>query len=465
VAGGLSALYGIAQYFGWDPILPAGAYHIGEGIWTIVRPPATLGYVSYFATWLLCVAFLSMGLAAMEKSSAWRSIAYAAAAVATIAMFLTGTRAAGVGLLAGVAVWMWASGFRVPRRGIAAAALVIAAGAAFYFSPAGAQMRSRTRWFVEDPTGGARPKLWRDSLVMAVRHPLAGFGPETFTAQFPHFESPDLARAYPDFAHESPHNIFLDALVSQGIAGLLVLAGFCAAGLWAARHSPWLAAALAAAIVAQQFTVFTIPTALILYTTIALAMRPSESQPARGGFILAIPALAFLYFAGRLAISDHSLELARRALNAGDLPAASAAFDRYQQQALPGTASGVWYSRATLAFAQKAPYPVLRMRATAESGAAALAATETAEDPFNAWYQLAMLYATQNDAAGTERSLRAAIAAKPNWFKPHWTLAQLLLLQRRLPEAEREATLAANLNGDKNPEVARTLAEVKSCCK
>src|ERR1035438_2043424 len=41
VAGAVTAVYGIAQYLGWDPILPAAAYHIGAGIWTIVRPPST----------------------------------------------------------------------------------------------------------------------------------------------------------------------------------------------------------------------------------------------------------------------------------------------------------------------------------------------------------------------------------------------------------------------------------------
>ena len=41
VAAAITALYGIAQYFGWDPFLPAAAYHIGEGVWTIVRPPGT----------------------------------------------------------------------------------------------------------------------------------------------------------------------------------------------------------------------------------------------------------------------------------------------------------------------------------------------------------------------------------------------------------------------------------------
>src|ERR1700681_3053837 len=71
VAGLMGGAYGIAQYLGWDPLLPAAAYHIGEGIWTIVRPPGTLGYVSYFATWLLFVIFLSLALMRLENSAVW----------------------------------------------------------------------------------------------------------------------------------------------------------------------------------------------------------------------------------------------------------------------------------------------------------------------------------------------------------------------------------------------------------
>src|SRR5471032_2296174 len=93
-----SGAYGIAQYLGWDPLLPAAAYHTGEGFWTIVRPPGTLGYASYFATWLLFVIFLSLALANLETSAAWRRVAWAACAVATAAMLLTGTRAAVLGL-------------------------------------------------------------------------------------------------------------------------------------------------------------------------------------------------------------------------------------------------------------------------------------------------------------------------------------------------------------------------------
>ncbi len=270
-AGGITALYGVAQYLGWDPILPAAAYHIGEGILTIVRPPSTLGYVSYFATWLLFVFFLSLALPGR--------LAKICAVLALIAMLLTGTRAAFLGLLAGAIVWLLWRRFRVPRRTLLAAATAACAIGALYISPLGQPLRSRARWFAEDPWGGARPLLWRDSLMMGLARPLTGHGPETFTAAFPHYESAALARAYPDFAHESPHNIFLDALVQQGIPGLLLLAAWCALGFaaaWKIRAThpvlaPCLAAALAAGIVSQQFTAFTIPTAVIFFATIALA--------------------------------------------------------------------------------------------------------------------------------------------------------------------------------------------------
>ena len=101
VAGLAAGAYGIAQYFGWDPLLPASAYHVGEGIWTIVRPPGTMGYVSYFATWLLMCAFLGLWLGAADDHPAWRRAGYFAAALCFVAMALPGTRAALAALAAG----------------------------------------------------------------------------------------------------------------------------------------------------------------------------------------------------------------------------------------------------------------------------------------------------------------------------------------------------------------------------
>jgi O-antigen ligase len=458
-AGALTALYGIAQYLGWDPILPAAAYHIGEGLWTIVRPPSTLGYVSYFATWLLFVLFLSLALPGR--------VAKICAALALIAMLLTGTRAALLGLAAGAAVW---SGMRFrPSQAPSRRALWRAAscgGAALlvlmvlYLSPAGQPLRSRARWFAEDPWGGARPLLWRDSLLMGLSRPFAGHGPENFTADFPHYESAALARAFPDFAHESPHNIFLDALVSQGVAGLLLLAAWCGLGFaatWKVRDkhrdlAACLAAALAAGIVSQQFTVFTIPTAVIFFVTIALAvgLAAGPAEPVRR-FPLAIP---LLYFAARLAFADHALALTQRDLAAGNLAAAAAHYER------SGKTSDLWYSRALLALAGKASLITVRLQAFQLAAAAGERATRTAEDPFNAWYSLSAIYAGRNDTPGAERCLRAAIAAHPRWFKPHWMLAQVLRLESRCEDALYEAALAVDLDGGKHPEVARTLQEL-----
>ena len=469
-----SGAYGIAQYFGWDPFQPAAAYHVGEGIWTIVRPPGTMGYASYFATWLLMAVFLSLALAQWETRALWRRMAAIAAAVAFVAMLLTGTRAAVLGLGAGGALWVGWSGYRIPRRWLLAAAVLAVGGVGFYVSPPGEQLRSRVRWFVEDPWGGARPLLWRDSFRMGIRRPAAGYGPEVFSGTFPHFESKELAGAYPNFAHESPHNMFLDALVAQGIPGLLVLFGLCGAGFaaaWRLRRrnlevAACLAAALAAGIVSQQFTAMTVPTAVLFFTTIALAVGlASEATASRPSIVWLAAApvigLALAYLALRLVAADQALEAAKRGLDAADLRAASAAYESYGRWRLPGAGADLWYSRALMDMARKSTDMALIERAFAQSEDAAERAIRGAEEPFNAWYNAAQLTALENNYGGTERCLRAAILAFPYWFKPHWTLAQVLALQARGEEAEWEARLAVELDGGKDPEVAETLRQIR----
>jgi O-antigen ligase len=465
--GVLVASFGILQYSGWDPLVGGAAYHIGEGFWTIVRPPGTLGYVSYFANWLLVTIFLSLVLARNEADLIWRRIAYTSAALSFVAMLLTGTRAALLGLGAGLCVWLFRSGFRVSRAWILAGVGVCLAMAGFYVSPPGQPLRSRMRWFVEDPWGGARPSLWRDSLAMFWHRPIAGYGPEVFTATFPHFESEKLARAYPDFIHESPHNIFLDAAVSQGVIGVSILALLFAVGF--RKASAGLAAALAAAVVAQQFTVFTVPTALITFVTLALAVACDAGPPVEGKepfaavrYATPLFAMVFLYVAIRLAGADYELALAQRSLKHNDAASAAADYASYVHWRLPGSSADLWYSRANLDLARKAANPMVRFQTLIQAGAAGVRATQTSEDPVNAWYSLATLYAAQNDAADTERCLRSAIAASPTWFKPHWTLAQVLVLEGKLADAEQEAATAVRLNGGKNPEVSETLEHIRA---
>ncbi|MBI3715932.1 MAG: O-antigen ligase family protein, partial [Betaproteobacteria bacterium] len=152
-------------------------------------------------------------------------------------------------------------------RGVAVAVIAIVAMTVFYFSPAGQMLRGRTRWFVEDARGGVRLLLWRDSLGMAAARWATGWGPETFPVEFPRYQSEALARAYPDYYQESPHNIFLDAFAAQGMLGLAIALAVPTLGFWACRRAredrlaAGLAAALIGGLVSGQFMSFILPTA------------------------------------------------------------------------------------------------------------------------------------------------------------------------------------------------------------
>jgi Tfp pilus assembly protein PilF len=108
-----------------------------------------------------------------------------------------------------------------------------------------------------------------------------------------------------------------------------------------------------------------------------------------------------------------------------------------------------------------APLFASSLMARQEAIKAGIAATRTSEDRENAWYNLATLFAANNDAASVERSLRNAIAWAPNWFKPHWTLAQLLELGNRHNQALAEAAKALQLDAGHDPEVTETWKQLQ----
>ena len=478
ITGAAASLSGIAQYFGWDPLLPATAYQAGEGVFTIVRPPSTFGHADYFANWLVMAAFFALALQTIETSREWRATATATFILTTFAIVLSGTRSAMLGLLAGALVFLAIARPRFDRKVTLILAVSMAALALLYISPAGAKLRARVHWSLDDVRGGARLILWRDSLHMAMHHPLLGYGPETFTAQFPPYESAELSRAYPDFYQESPHNMFLDALVSRGIPGAVALLALCALALWAARTSAALAGALAGAIVCQQFMVLTIPTALYFYLLIAIIIGCTShenqvgqvpdlpiAQPLVWRWTL-IPAVAiaivFLIFSARLLLADRAMALAEQRTESGDVAGAATAYRAVERWQPSRSDSDLRYSRAMVRLATTTRVFATSVAAAQQAAFSGLRATETAEDRQNAWYNLATIAALRNDGAGVENGLRRAIDCAPNWFKPHWTLSQFLELTGRHTEARSEAAVALNLNGGHDPEVTTTSQKIMS---
>lgn len=476
LAGLAASLYGILQYFGWDPWLPHVGYQAGEGEWTIVRPPSTLGHAGAFATWLLFPVFASIGLAYTEKGTVWRAIAVLSAAAGAMGIVVSGTRAALLALAAGGVLLAWWMRARVSRKLAAGALAAAVALAVFYYSPAGAMLRSRVHWIQEDVQGGARIWLFRDSLGMAGHRLILGYGPETFSKSFPRFESAELARAYPNFYHESPHNLFLDALLQTGIPGLAILLGLIAlallGGMRASRSNPLfkaLCASLITCVISLQFTP-AVP-AIAFYCTFVAAILIAGTAPAPKAAArfpslwaagVALFAVALAAFAVRIWTADAMLRQADTAIGRGDIRRAAAEFSDATDW---GANAAVWYSRRMFQTAQSASDPAVRLAAWQAAVAAAVSAPDRAEDPQNAFYNLAAFCAVQNDARCTEQYLRAAIAVAPNWYKAHWMLARLLQTTGRLKEAEAEAQLAADRNAGKDPEIAQTLGTIRAALK
>jgi O-antigen ligase len=472
------SIYGILQYFGVDPILAAAGYQFGEGTFMIVRPPSTLGHAAYFATYLLYVAFAGAALIGVETARSWKIAATTASVLAIFAMVLSGTRAALLGFILGVmfVVLRERTVFRERWRFLVITAAIAVVIGAFYFAPAGERLRARAFWAGEDRLGGSRLLLWRDPLHMIFKDSsgarwLAGYGPETFAVEFPQHESIALARAFPDFYHESPHNIFLDALVSTGILGLA--ARIALVMLCLARARGPIGGAFVAMLVSLQFTTFTLPVELYFYLTAAILVSvgeghalPSEQRMEQGRVLPSEPwfaarplrwifAIPFLAMAVYLATGDGLLAAARNALDQGDADRAAQLEDRARRW---NASADVYFSRRFLALnGGRAPGDaVTRFRVWQYAMAAASHASETADDRQNALLNLAALESANNDAAGVGRTLREAIEAAPMYFKSHWLLAQVLELEGRTAEARAEAQAAFDRDGGKHAEVAAT---------
>jgi O-antigen ligase len=470
----IASAYGTLQYFDIDPLQATSAYHAKAGDSIIVRPPGTLGHADYFGWWLAIALFAAVGLARMEHAF-WKWLAMLASVLSGVAIVLSGTRSAILAVVAGFCTLFFLSGFKLRRRHIVAGLALAGLLPLFYFSPAGTRLRARVRWSSDEPIGGARPLLWRDSLRMVATKPWIGFGPETFAAEFPRYQSVELARLLPDFYHESPHNTLLDALTSEGVPGLLIVVGWAAIGAFAAWRARFgsnsglvsaLTAALIASCVASMFGAVTAGPVFSTLLVIAMlvAISPADVgpgpviSPIMVSIISAPLAAGLAVFACMLAVADFNL--ARFERGSTDPARAVTLYRSVVRTALPGASEDLYCARRLGMVCAVRSGPAIEPRCANAAIEAAVRATGSADNPPNAWYNLGMFAAQQNNAATVETALRTSVSLAPNWFKPHWALANLLDLTGRRAEAQGEAVRAATLDAGKDPEVAQTLSKL-----
>lgn len=186
---------------------------IGEGVRRVL---AVYGSPNNLALYLDRALPLAIALALFDGAR-WRRGAYALAVILiALAVYLTYSRGAYLGLAAGLLLIGWLSGRRVR---LAVAALVgIGLIALIPFSQTA---RFQSLFQEGTGTGFFRVSVWQSGIAMIRDHPVFGVGLDNFLYEYPKYIQPDAWRE-PNLSH--PHNIVLDFWVRLGFLGMAALA-------------------------------------------------------------------------------------------------------------------------------------------------------------------------------------------------------------------------------------------------
>ena len=360
-----AGLYAILQVVGLDPLhwTRAAVYQTGGAF---VRPCGTLGHPNLLGVVTSAALVAALPLAIEERR--WRWLYAAGAALLAVATLLTLSRAAwlgvaGGGLVAGALSLLARAAGRTGApsatraRSHARHLLVAAAGLGvlLVFVLAVSPLRERVSELLA-PTGGTgrtRLEIWKSALAAWQARPWLGQGPDTFALVFPRFQTPAYWRLEWGVIPFHAHSIYLHALATRGILGLLAGLAWALALLLAARRA-WQAssatrallasflALLVALAVAGAFGVLGVSGALLLVVAsaavVSLATQDERgaagadglgARPLQLGAIVAV--LALFWSAGDLVASRAAFRsvMARADLRVpGALESAAAAADR-----------------------------------------------------------------------------------------------------------------------------------------
>ncbi len=159
---------------------------------------------------------LAIALALFVEDKRLRAVSIVIAFVVAAALFLTFSRGAWLGIVAGLACIGFFSGRKI--RLAMFALLVIGSILVIPFLQT---ERAQSLFQVGAGTGFFRVSVWQSAVNMIRDQPVFGVGLDNFLYAYPRYINPEAWRE-PNLSH--PHNIVLDFWVRLGIGGVMVLA-------------------------------------------------------------------------------------------------------------------------------------------------------------------------------------------------------------------------------------------------
>ena len=207
----ISAAFGIFQY---------GIFHYD---WLGQRPRGFLGHYMTFSG-LLMIA-IAIAVARLLFSTSGRTWAVLVMPALAVAVALTFTRSAEVGVCAAVALLLALRDFRL------VALLPIVAAIFFALSPLSVQQRFVSMFDAKDPNRIDRIAMLHIGERMIAAHPLTGVGPNMVERQYASYRGPDAVNRINPHLHNNP----LQIAAERGLPALALWLWFIVAltrALW-----------------------------------------------------------------------------------------------------------------------------------------------------------------------------------------------------------------------------------------
>jgi O-antigen ligase len=182
---------------------------VAQGASFTARARGMVGHYMTFGGQLLLIIPVAVGVALCARERSWRLGALAVAGLAVVALAMTFTRSAWIGLGVALAVILGA------RRPIGLVVLVALALVVYQFAPGAWHDRLHSVFDLHHPSNRERLFMWDAGIRMFRDHPVTGVGLRDLHAIYERYRSPEASEPAGHL-----HDVWIQIAATMGTVGL-----------------------------------------------------------------------------------------------------------------------------------------------------------------------------------------------------------------------------------------------------